>query len=253
MSSRVRIIIQARIESSRLPGKIMAKLAGEPMLTHVVRRLEATRNFGRLEVEVMVATTVNTADDPTESLCSDLGVRCFRGPVQDVLARYVAAAADLSNRDVVVRATADNPLYCPLRTAKIIASHLHRQADYTCIRNLSYVVPEVMQVGALRTMASLARNPHCREHVTPYFREEANEFRVEMLPERWQGLRPETLLTVDTRKEYERMTRLFCALGEHGSLFPLEEIYNYCDQEHIAGFTQRTLEPMRRDRKRSAA
>ena len=88
-------------------------------------------------------------------------------PVPDplVLARYVDATADLADDDLVVRATADNPFYCPRRSKLIVAEHENERADYTCVERLSYVVPEVMTAGALRRMASLAWSAECREHV----------------------------------------------------------------------------------------
>ena len=143
---RVRIVIQARVGSTRFPDKIMAPLAGEPMLAHVVRRLQATGQYlprGLEAMETMVATTVAADDDLTEQLCRSIGVACHRGAAEDVLARYLAAAADLDDDDIVIRATADNPVYCPQRTARILSVHRQAKAEYTCIRNLSYVVPEV--------------------------------------------------------------------------------------------------------------
>jgi spore coat polysaccharide biosynthesis protein SpsF (cytidylyltransferase family) len=153
---RVRVVIQARMGSSRLPGKIMAPLAGRPLLAHVVSRLRAMEHEIVCEpIEMAVATTCDRRDDRTEALCRELKVRCLRGPSEDVLARYLAAAADLNDGDVLLRATADNPLYCARRAVAILRQHLTKGSDYTCITGLSYVVPEVMQVGALRRMARL--------------------------------------------------------------------------------------------------
>lgn len=243
MAGKIRIVVQARMNSSRLPGKIAAELARRPMLAFTVGRLQAAARAGVLPAdawEIMVATTAASADDVTERMCQSLGVACFRGEESDVLGRYAAASADLAPDDVLVRATADNPLYCPQRAAAIVAEHLARGADYTCIEKLSYVVPEVMQVGALRQMASLATDEHCREHVTPYFRRPNCGFRVVQLPATWRGLRPEIRLTVDTPAELDRMRWLADALdGE--LLAPLERIYQACDcdaaqtAEHLEG------------------
>ncbi|HUY35016.1 MAG TPA: hypothetical protein VMV69_19870 [Pirellulales bacterium] len=234
MTETVRVVIQARMNSSRLPGKIMAPLAGRPLLAQVVARLEAAGHAafktGAPMWEVLVATSTAPADDATEYFCRELGAACFRGPEDDVLARYVAAGESLADDDLVVRATADNPLYCPLRTAAIVAEHLRIGADYTCIESLSYVVPEVIRAGALRTMARLAIDAQHREHVTPYFRQTPGRFRVAPLPQTWQGLRPDIRLTVDTRAELERMAWIFERLGADGPLFPLEDVYELCDK-----------------------
>ena len=233
MARTVRVVVQARMNSSRLPGKIMAPLAGRPMLAQVVGRLEAagqlTSEVGSTRWEVLVATSTARDDGATQGLCRELRVACFRGPEDDVLARYVAASEDLADDDLVVRATADNPLYCPRRTASIVAEHLRTGADYTCIENLSYVVPEVMRAGALRAMARLATDAHCREHVTPFFRRTPDRFRVRQLPPSWKGLRPDIRLTVDTQAEHERMAWIFERLGVDGPLFSLDDVYALCD------------------------
>ncbi len=211
--------------SGRLPGKVLAELAGHPMLEFVVRRLAAAD----LRAQVLVATSTSAADDAVEGFCVRLGVPCFRGSEADVLGRYVAATADLADEDIVVRATADNPLYCPRRTAAIVAEHRRLSADYTCVENLSYVVPEVMRAAALRGMCSAAHDARCREHVTPYFREAAHRFRVATLPADWCGLRPGIRLTVDTADEFERMSAICRALAHRGLLFRLEEVYSLFD------------------------
>jgi spore coat polysaccharide biosynthesis protein SpsF len=247
MVGRVRVIIQARMGSSRLPGKVKALLAGHPLLEQVVRRLQSAARRGSvadsLPWEVTIATTTSPVDNAIVQLCRDLAVGCFRGPEEDVLARYVAAAEDLAGDDTVVRATADNPLYCPERSAAIITRHLRGRNDYTCIENLSYVVPEVMQVAALRRMALLASDQYCREHVTPFFRQGVNEFRVEQLPSTWRGLRPEIRLTVDTPEELRRMNRLFASAGGGDSLFSLEQAYAASEQANSGKPTGLPLEP----------
>lgn len=217
--------------SSRLPGKILAELAGRPLLEYVVRRLQATRDAaGR--PEVMVATTNAADDDATEETCRGLAVACFRGSERDVLARYLAATADLDDGDLVVRATADNPLYCPRRTAMIVQWHRQEQADYTCIAGLSYVVPEVMRAGALRRMAALATAEECREHVTPFFRQPGVNFRVVQLPETWEALRPDVRLTVDTPAELAQMRMICEAVARKDPLVALEDVYQWCGHDH---------------------
>lgn len=242
MAGRIRIVIQARMNSSRLPGKIAAEAAGRPMLAYTVGRLQAASRSSLLNAnacEIMVATTTAPADDATQRLCESLGVACFRGEECDVLGRYLAAAADLAPSDTLVRATGDNPLYCPVRAAAIVAKHVCNGADYTCVENLSYVVPEVMQVGALRRMASLATDDFCREHVTPYFRRPDCGFRVEQLPATWRGLRADVRLTVDTPAELAQMRRLLFEL-DGKLLAPLERIYALSD-----GATKRSLDTRR--------
>jgi spore coat polysaccharide biosynthesis protein SpsF len=230
----LRIIIQARIGSSRLPGKILAPLAGKPLLWHVVRRLEMAAVWIDRPWQLMVATTDQPEDDLTFQWCASEGLPVFRGSAEDVLDRYLAASADLADDAIVLRATADNPLYCPRRTAAIATLHERASVDYTCIRDLSYVVPEVMRVGALRRMAIKAVSPHCREHVTPHFRQPPHGFRTQELPPTWQGLQPRMRLTVDTPAELSRMQQIFDACSRRGLLFSLEEAYRYVEEHETA-------------------
>jgi spore coat polysaccharide biosynthesis protein SpsF len=219
------------MRSSRLPGKIAATVCGVPLLGHTISRLQAASPSIPGGLTVVVATSTTTVDDATEQLCRDLNVGCFRGSEDDVLARYLAASAHLADDDTVLRATADNCLYCPIRTAKIVATHRERKADYTSVENLSYVVPEVMQVGALREMARRATDPYCREHVTPYFREHPEEFKVVKLPPTWEGLRPDIRLTVDMPEELEKINRVYQCLSDKGNRFTLEDVYELCTRE----------------------
>ena len=148
--------------------------------------------------------------------------------------RHLAATASFGDERIVVRATADNPLYCPVRTAKIILHHCDGGVDYTSIENLSYVVPEVMRVDALHGMACRATSTYCREHVTPYFRQHPDEFRVVQLPPTWSGLRPEIRLTVDTPEELQRMAAIHNALDSGDGLFSLEKVYEFCERQSLA-------------------
>ena len=211
--------------STRLPGKIAMPIGGVPLLGRVVRRLQAASDLVPGGMTFRVATSTSPLDDTTEEICSQLGIGCFRGSEDDVLSRYVGASADLEEGDTVCRATADNAVYCPVRCAKIVIEHRRRQAEYTCIENLSAVIFEVMQVSALREMARRATSPYCREHVTPYFRERPDEFRVVQLPATWEGVRPEIRLTLDTPADLEKINWVYRCLGDNGDRFTLEEIY----------------------------
>lgn len=220
-AAAARVVIQARMGSTRFPGKIAKDLGGKPLLAWVVRRLAAAVSLERL----VVATSTDERDDATQALCRRLEVACFRGPADDVLARYVAATADLSDDCVVLRATADNPFYCPERTKLLLEEQVRRRASYLCIADLSYVVPEAFTAGALRRMADLARDPYCREHVTPWFRQADRGLRIVQLPADWQGLRPDIRFTVDTPEQLAGLRRLTGRLGPAAVDASLETLY----------------------------
>ena len=98
-------IIQARMSSSRLPGKVMMSIAGRPMLEQVIARAIKARTIDA----IVVATTTDPSDDVLENYCIARGVPCFRGSLQDVLDRFYRTAVQF-NADVIVRLTADCPL-----------------------------------------------------------------------------------------------------------------------------------------------
>jgi spore coat polysaccharide biosynthesis protein SpsF len=170
-------IIQARMGSSRLPGKVLMDLGGETVLSRVVHRLGRSA----LLHEVMVATTLSGGDDAISGECRSLGVSCFRGSEEDVLDRYYRAA-QVCDADVLVRITADCPLIDPALVDETIRVFHERRADYanntgahTYPRGLD---AEVFSRPALERAWREAGKPYEREHVTPYFYEHPELFRV---------------------------------------------------------------------------
>jgi spore coat polysaccharide biosynthesis protein SpsF (cytidylyltransferase family) len=102
-------IVQARMASTRLPGKSLALLAGRPLIAHVCARARAARSVG----EVVLATTTDPSDDPLVAWARAAGVACVRGPVDDVLGRYALAAKSVPDADAILRVTADDPFKDP--------------------------------------------------------------------------------------------------------------------------------------------
>jgi spore coat polysaccharide biosynthesis protein SpsF len=166
------IIVQARMTSTRLPGKILADLAGRPMLAQELLRLRRCR----LADEIVVATTTNASDDPVIELCRQLDVRCYRGDEHDVLSRYLGAMRE-AQADLVVRVTADCPLIDPDEVDRVIAGA--SDVDY-CANVLARTFPrgldaEALWSDVLARVARLARSREAREHVTWFIRQERPE------------------------------------------------------------------------------
>jgi spore coat polysaccharide biosynthesis protein SpsF len=174
---KVVAIIQARMGSTRLPGKVLKDLCGETVLARVVSR---TRHAMLLN-EVVVATSVQAADDAVVQECGRLSVACFRGNEVDVLDRYFHAAEKFS-ADAVVRITSDCPLIDPEVSDKTIQVFLDRYPDYasnvlerTYPRGLDI---EIMTFAALASAWRDARDPYQREHVTPFLYQHPERFRL---------------------------------------------------------------------------
>lgn len=200
------IIVQARMTSTRLPGKVLLPLAGEPML---VRLLERLRRVQRAD-GIVIATTTNASDDPIAALCAQQGVPCHRGSELDVLSRY-ADAARLHAADVVVRITSDCPLIDPALIDQLIAVYEEGDSDY--VSNMlpstwSYgMAVEVFSATALAQAYAEATQDAEREHVTPFIYWHPQRYRlrnvaspVALSHHRW---------TVDTPEDYELVRRLF--------------------------------------------
>lgn len=170
-------IVQARMGSTRLPGKVLLDLHGQSVLSRVVRRLSRAK----LITEVAIATTKSPADYATVSEAERLGIPCFRGSEQDVLSRYVNAAEKL-NADVVVRITSDCPLIDPEVVDQVVQEFFATRVDLSC-NDVEHGFPrgldvEVFSRAALRKAAQLADRQYQREHVTPLFYERQDLFKT---------------------------------------------------------------------------
>lgn len=181
MAPRVVAIIQARMASSRLPGKVLADLGGRPVLAWVVRRTQRAKGID----QVVVATSVAADDAVIAAFCKEQGYACTRGELHDVLDRYVRAAHEY-DADVVVRLTGD----CPLIDPEMLDENLHTfleadpPLDFAANRLPGdRTIPigldtEFCTVAALETAWREAQEPHQREHVMPYFYEHPQRFRL---------------------------------------------------------------------------
>ena len=174
---RVIGIIQARMGSTRLPGKVLKELGGETVLARVVARVRGCRHAH----EVMVATSSNRSDDPVVEECRRLGTRVFRGSEEDVLDRYYRAAQD-ARADAVVRITSDCPLIDPQVSDQTIAAFLDQRPDYASnVLQRTYprgLDTEVVSLAALEQAWRDAREPYQREHVTPFLYQNSGRFRL---------------------------------------------------------------------------
>ena len=127
---RIVAVIQARMGSTRLPGKVLRPVAGQPLLWHIVHRLKKCR----LLEDIAVATTVNPADEAIVEWCNANGVMVVRGPEDDVLARYAKAAEKL-DADVIVRVSSDAPFIDPAFVDHLVATLIEQDGDYVLLED----------------------------------------------------------------------------------------------------------------------
>ncbi len=175
-AGRVVAIVQARMGSSRLPGKVLQDLAGDSMLARVVARLRASTTVD----DVVVATTSAESDDAVVREAERIGAGVFRGSETDVLARY-AGAAIAARADVVVRVTSDCPLLDPMVVDRVVTT-LGTGADYASNTHArSYprgLDVEALHADVLARIHRMGRSPSAREHVTAYVMERSALFAV---------------------------------------------------------------------------
>ncbi len=172
------VIIQARMSSSRLPGKVLREIAGRPMLGWVVERARRAQTIS----QVIVATTTDPSDDPVVAFCRAQGYACIRGSLNDVLERYYQAARR-THADVIVRLTADCPFIDPVLMDEAVNALHTGGYDFLANRlpqpwGRTYPIGldvEVFTFAALETAREQANEAHQREHVTPYFYEDVPE------------------------------------------------------------------------------
>lgn len=187
------IVLQARLGSQRLRGKVLRRLAGETLLGHCLRRLTQA-GVGL----VVLATTVDAEDDPLEIEAARFGVRTIRGARYDVLRRFAQVVRE-TNASYVIRATADNPAVDVHAPGRVLAALRARQADYCCERNLPLgAAVEAVRSDALLDAGARATDPYDREHVTPFIKFNRHRYRV-LMPDAPRALRrPDLRFTVDT-------------------------------------------------------
>lgn len=213
----VTAIIQGRMGSTRLPGKIMKPLCGKPVLAHLIERVSQAR----LIDGIVIATTELPEDDAIARLAEDLGARCYRGSAGDVLARYCGAIRRYGLTGAIVRITSDCPLYDPFAADAAIRFFLmngydivtnagSRPEQRTYPRGLD---TEIFPPAILEDACEKAAAPHQREHVTPYIYETSQKAyyyrnKTDLSRHRW---------TLDTQEDWEFVSAVYERLyrGSH--------------------------------------
>lgn len=221
------IIVQARMTSTRLPGKVLINLAGQPMLAQELRRLKKCT----LVDDIIVATTTNLTDNPVEELAYREKVGCFRGNENDVLSRYVGAARQ-SKADVIIRVTADCPLIDPQITDRVISELVANATNCDYVSNVSNrTYPRGLDVEAffydtLTRIDRLAKSNQAREHVTVFVRSERPDLFLCRSVEDNEN-NSDLRWTVDTQEDLDFVKMLYEALDLGAWHKSYHEILNY--------------------------
>lgn len=221
-------IVQARMSSTRMPGKVLMPLGGQPMLARQIERLCRAARMDRL----MIATTVQPDDEPVAALAVQLGVESYRGSSEDVLDRFFRAA-EPRRPSHVVRLTAD----CPLADWRLIDRAIERalSGDFDYVSTALHQTwpdgldAEVLTFAALEAAWTEARSPVEREHVTPFVINDPGRFSqcsvdspIDLSAVRW---------TVDEPRDFELVSRVYDLLYPANPAFTTEDILALLSQK----------------------
>jgi spore coat polysaccharide biosynthesis protein SpsF len=212
-SENIVAIIQARMGSSRLPGKVLAEIQDRAMIAWVIERAR----MSKLLDSVVLATTVDEADDAVAEMCKAHGYPCVRGRAADVLYRYVQAA-EMYHADIVVRLTGDCPLIDPGVIDTTIQAFLDSNppavyASNRIVRTFPIGLDvEVVDFDALQMANREAKEPYHREHVTPYFYEDPQRFPIVSVTA--DGNYGSYRWTVDTKEDLRFVREIFSRLKD---------------------------------------
>jgi spore coat polysaccharide biosynthesis protein SpsF (cytidylyltransferase family) len=217
-------IIQARVGSTRLPGKVLLKIMGKTILEYGLERVKKAKMIDK----IIVATTKKEEDLSIVNLMHKLKVNVYRGSEDDVLDRYYQAAKIFKAKHIA-RITSDNPLIDPQIIDKIVKRYFESSADY-CSNTLEETFPdgedvEVFKFSALREAWKKAKLPSEREHVTPYLKKHPEKFKIvnvknkkNLSDKRW---------TVDGKKDFELIKAILKALYPKNPSFLMKDILKF--------------------------
>ncbi|MCA9048192.1 MAG: glycosyltransferase family protein [Planctomycetaceae bacterium] len=209
MTKRTVAIIQARLGSSRLPGKVLLDICGQPMIARVINRVRMATTAD----DVVIATSTDHADDPLVAMCHRYDWPCYRGSLSDVLDRFYRTA-DAYDADYVIRVSADCPLIDPDVTDRVARTVIDSagRCEYAANMLPPRTFPRGVDVEAF-TMAALrrtwqdARDESCREHVTPWIYRNPDRFHI--VPVTNDTDESDHRWTVDTPEDLEMVRTIF--------------------------------------------
>ena len=234
--------IEARMNSTRLPGKVLMPILGKPMMELMIERV---RRAERIH-QVVVATTTEATDDAIVALAQRLGVGCYRGSEEDVLERVLCAAQSV-DADVIVELTGDCPLVEPSLVDQLVEIYVTNDFDYVA-NTLKRTYPrgldtQVFSTAILAQVAELTSDPFDHEHVSLYIYEHPERFKLHNfesdLPERYWGLR----WTVDTPLDFELVEKIYSALYPVKPEFTLRDILKLLDAHpHLANMNREVMQ-----------
>jgi len=229
MRGGIVVTIEARMGSTRLPGKTLMKLGENTVLEYMVKRLRRLKKAD----DIILATTVNTKDDPIEEIAGKIGLRCYRGSEDNVLARVYEAACSV-NAGVIIETTAD----CPMVDAELIdrTLRIYLENKYDCVG--SGMIPSyphgldfyIIGFELLKLAHEQADTPFQREHTIEFITAQPERFRNYYIEAPEELRRPDVRITVDYKEDLERMNLMIKRLGPENYDYDIQDIIRTWDE-----------------------
>ena len=230
MSRRIVAIVQARMGSTRLPGKVLKPIAGKPLLWHIVHRLAKSRMID----EIAIATSINPRDDAIVEFGRQNDIRVVRGPEDNVLARF-ARAADLLDADIIVRVSSDAPFIDADFVDHLLDAMIEQGGDYVLLEEGAETAHEgvdpLTRRGLDKLMMDAADNPVAREHVTGYFKLHPDFVPIARAKPYPKLARTPGRLTVDTPDDLDFVEALHARLAAKAGDASLGDLLMLLDRE----------------------
>lgn len=230
--------IEARMNSSRLPGKVLMEIDSKPVLQILIERLSGSKYVN----EIIVASTTNPSDDNIEELCNNLDIKIYRGSEDDVLGRVVSAVESVRG-ELIVEITGDCPLMDPEVADAVIEQYVKSYPEYDYVTNIGYVESSVREIPLgmdvrvfsfedLKHISEITDDREDREHVSLYFfRTGKDKYKLYnvSIPGKWKrDYMPR--LCLDTVEDFEVIKSIYESLIKVKSNFNLEDILNFLDK-----------------------
>lgn len=221
--NKIVCIIQARMGSSRLPGKVIRDLCGKPMIEHIYDRVKKVKLIN----EVIIATTTSNQDNILCNVLEQKNIKYYRGSEDDVLGRYTEVAKK-TKADIIIRITGDCPLVDPMLINDVIKRFLEKEYDYMSPKSECGLIrgldTEIFTFDALKKADVLAKDNVSREHVTLYMYRNPDKFKIGLFPIPAHLNNTQIRLTVDEIQDYRLINTIYNILYEEEEIIKIQDV-----------------------------
>jgi len=221
------IIIQSRFSSSRLPGKALLKIKNKEM---VLRQIQRLQHF--IDIPIVLATSTDVTDDPIADLCKKHKIKCYRGPLNNLVQRLIDCAKSHKFK-YIIRVGGDDPLIDPECCAKLKIENEKEKQDFiyaSCREGWPYgCAAELISLNSLTRILSNTNDSFYLEHTIPYYFDNYKDFKIKKLPSPKNINRPNYYFSVDYEEDFKLINKIFEHFLPHKEFFDMKEIVNFID------------------------